>query len=386
MKKKLLIVHNFYRDFGGEDANIQEELEFFENKYDVRFFHADNNDKINFFDILGFLTISNKAINKRFKRELDTFRPDLVYIHNTWFKINLGIFKILNNKKIETVVKIHNFRYDCSRYFLQKNHLKNKKICSACGFETHNGFLFNRYYKESFLKSFLLILYSKKYFKILTSNKFNIISINNFQKKKLEEAGVVQNRLKVIYNPINFEVIQSSKLNEKSLIYAGRISVEKGVDKLIKAFELSDLADFKLNIVGEGDMKAELQNIYRNRKNIKFLGHTSNSMVLSYIKNATAVVTATTLYEGQPRLLCEASSLKTVSIYPSFGGMDEFFPKNYKLSFEQFNYKDLVDKLNLLLDDEFLQKASENVYTFLLEKLNSKEIINNFDSLFKVKN
>jgi glycosyltransferase involved in cell wall biosynthesis len=386
MKKKLLIVHNFYRDFGGEDANIQEELEFFENKYDVRFFHADNNDRINFYDILSFLTVSNKSINKRFKRELDTFRPDLVYIHNTWFKINLGIFKILNNKKIETVVKIHNFRYDCSRYFLKKNHLKNKKICSACGLEKHNGFLFNRYYKESFLKSFLLILYSKKYFKILTSNKFNIISINNFQKKKLEEDGVIPNKLKVIYNPINFEVIQSSKLNEKSLIYAGRISVEKGVDQLIKAFELSDLADFKLNIIGEGDMKAELQNIYRNNKNIKFLGHTSNSMVLSYIKNATAVVTATTLYEGQPRLLCEASSLKTVSIYPSFGGMDEFFPKDYKLSFEQFNYKDLVDKLNLLLDDEFLQKVSENVYTFLLEKLNSKEINNNFDSLFKVKN
>ena len=170
------------------------------------------------------------------------------------------------------------------------------------------------------------------------------------------------------------------------MIYAGRISKEKGVDQLIKAFELSDLADFKLNIVGEGDIKAELQNIYRHNKSIKFLGHTSNSTVLRYIKNSTAVVTATTLYEGQPRLLCEASSLKTVSIYPSFGGMDEFFPKNYKLSFEQFNYKDLVDKLNLLLDDEFLQKVSENVYTFLLEKLNSKEINNNFDSLFKVKN
>ena len=168
MKKKLLIVHNFYRDFGGEDANIQEELEFFENKYDVKFFYANNNDKINFYDILSFLTASNKSINKRFKKELDTFRPDLVYIHNTWFKINLGIFKILDIKKIKTVVKIHNFRYDCSRFFLQKNHLKNKKICSACGFETDNGFLFNRYYKESFLKSLLLILYSKKYYKILT--------------------------------------------------------------------------------------------------------------------------------------------------------------------------------------------------------------------------
>ena len=36
MKKKLLIVHNFYRDFGGEDANIKEEIEFFEKKYDLK--------------------------------------------------------------------------------------------------------------------------------------------------------------------------------------------------------------------------------------------------------------------------------------------------------------------------------------------------------------
>ena len=28
MKKKLLIVHNFYREFGGEDANIREEINF----------------------------------------------------------------------------------------------------------------------------------------------------------------------------------------------------------------------------------------------------------------------------------------------------------------------------------------------------------------------
>ena len=39
-----------------------------------------------------------------------------------------------------------------------------------------------------------------------------------------------------------------------------------------------------------------------------------------------AVVTATTLYEGQPRLLCEAS-LKTVSIYPSFEAWMNFSQK-----------------------------------------------------------
>ena len=29
------MVHNFYKEFGGEDANIYEEIEFFKKKYDV---------------------------------------------------------------------------------------------------------------------------------------------------------------------------------------------------------------------------------------------------------------------------------------------------------------------------------------------------------------
>ena len=36
--KKLLIVHNFYKDFGGEESNIHEELEYFKKDYEVDFF------------------------------------------------------------------------------------------------------------------------------------------------------------------------------------------------------------------------------------------------------------------------------------------------------------------------------------------------------------
>ena len=67
MKKKLLIVHNFYRDFGGEDANIKEEIEFFEKKYDLKFFYADNNEKINLYDIFSFFILSNKLTKHQFK-------------------------------------------------------------------------------------------------------------------------------------------------------------------------------------------------------------------------------------------------------------------------------------------------------------------------------
>ena len=45
------------------------------------------------------------------------------------------------------------------------------------------------------------------------------------------------------------------------------------------------------------------------------------------------------MFEGQPRILCEASSLKVPSIFPSFGGMDEFFPANYPFHLNSLTMK-----------------------------------------------
>ena len=52
-----------------------------------------------FFDILSFFFKSNIRTNRKFKETLDQFNPDIVYIHNTWFKVNLGIFDILKKEK-----------------------------------------------------------------------------------------------------------------------------------------------------------------------------------------------------------------------------------------------------------------------------------------------
>lgn len=380
MKKKLLIVHNFYREFGGEDANIREEINFFSEKYDIRFFSADNNTKLNLIDIVSFSFRTNILLNKNFKKELLEFNPDAVYVHNTWFKINLGIFKILKKYNINSIIKIHNFRFDCARYYLSKNHLKGESTCSACSFKKKKYPIFNRYYEESLLKSLLLIFYSKKYFKIIKNNFFKIVSISEFQKSVLLNSGIRESSLTVINNPISFESDSEIDIKNNYLIYAGRVSKEKGVNQLIDAWNNSKLSEYDLYIIGEGSQKKILQDKYKN-KNIKFLGQLENKEVLKLIKNAKAVVTATTLFEGQPRLLCEASSLKTVSIYPSFGGMDEFFPKNYPYSFKQYNYDDLILKLNLVLDNELLLDSSESVKNFISTKLDSDNIAEQFNNL-----
>ena len=107
----------------------------------------------------------------------------------------------------------------------------------------------------------------------------------------------------------------------------------------------------------------------------------SNHDTLLEIKNSLAVITATKMYEGQPRLLCEASSYGVPSIYPSFGGMDEFFPLNYSLSFKQFDYEDLKSKIDELENLNKLNKLGESVYDNIASKLNPKKLLEQFQNI-----
>ena len=70
-------------------------------------------------DLITFLTTKNKNSLSLLKNKIDSFNPDIVYIHNTWFKASLGVFDLLEKEKIDTVVKLHNFRYFCTRSFFK---------------------------------------------------------------------------------------------------------------------------------------------------------------------------------------------------------------------------------------------------------------------------
>ena len=369
-------MHNFYKEFGGEDSNIYEEIDFLKKKYEVLFFYEENKKALNVYDLLSFIFRSNIKTNKKFVDTINDFNPDTVYIHNTWFKINLGIFKILKRKKIKVILKIHNFRYKCGKHLTAKKHINPDIRCHACGFEKPFLFFFNKYYSESLLKSIFLYIYSLKYIKILKHYPLTLIVLNEFHKRKLISQGVDDEKIQVIYNPINFENNISVE-KSLSLVYAGRISKEKGVEEVITSWMNSRVSHFTLYIIGEGNLKTTLEKKY-NDINLHFLGHLPNEQVLNYIRNAKAVVTATKLYEGQPRLLCEASSLGTISIYPSFGGMDEFFPKLYKYSFKQFDYQDLERKLNLLNDKIVFEEATNNITMNILQKLDKDNIYSKF--------
>ena len=167
---------------------------------------------------------------------------------------------------------------------------------------------------------------------------------------------------------------EKDSYNEKKedyIVYAGRISDEKGVLELIENFLIVNFRNIKLKIIGEGPGLKDLKNQFKNDK-VVFLGPLSNEETKQQIKSSRGVVTATKLYEGQPTLLCEASMLGVCSVFPNTGGISEFFPKDYTLSFKQYDYKDLQKKLKLLVNtsesQEIELKIINTFQNFLIAK------------------
>ena len=380
--KRILLINTKYRTFGGEDANIIDELGLLKEKYIVEYLEYDNSERVNFFDVIGFFTNSNFSSNKKLQKIIDSFNPDVAYVHNTWFKSNLGIFKVLKKNNIQTLHKIHSFRFDCSRLILSSSHLKSYNYCPACNLNRNKVGFINKYFVNSYFKSILLIIYSKKYFKLITKSNFKLLVISDFHKEYLLRLGLPKSKIYLYSNPINLSnsVRRKYKSDSNYFVYAGRLDSSKGVEELIKAWLELGLTDFKLLIIGDGDLKTYLVNSYRD-KSIEFLDKVDNDEVQGIISESKAVITATRMYEGQPRLLCEASSLGIPSIYPSFGGMNELFPEGYEYSFKQFDYTDLKTKVLMLTDPKISTTQSKLVYEYISDRLNTRKMLNMFSKI-----
>ena len=379
--KKILIIHTNYQNLGGEDIAVNNEVGLLEKYFDVRTVMFSNNKIFNFRQLSSFISSKNKESENLLNKVINEFQPDYAYVHNTWFAGSLSVFELLNKLDIPIILKLHNFRYYCTRTYFRSIHLDGKESCDACGMENKLN-LFNKYFQDSYLKSLFVTIYGKKYFNILRENKIKLLVLTKFHKDFLSNLGINSKNIEILHNYLSTDNINENLKPDNSIIYAGRISKEKGVEELISAFLRANLLNFNLKIIGEGPLSLSLKKKYKEH-NIKFLGELSNKEVLEEIKNAKAVITCTKLFENQPTLLCEASSLGVPSIFPRRGGIEEFFPKSYELMFEPDNYEDLIKKLKIVEQSEALKKIGSKNKEFIEKLISEKKVISNLENIFQ---
>ena len=185
----------------------------------------------------------------------------------------------------------------------------------------------------------------------------------------LSQRGIKKEKLKVINNPVEFngsENISSRKINIKKpyILAVGRLSKEKGFERLIESFSKID-TNVELVFIGEGPEKLNLIKLcalLNIEKRVKFLGFLKNFE--NFYKGARFLV-LTSYYEGWPNVILEAMSFKcpVISFDCDFGPREIIQTNVNGILLEQGNKDLLVMEMKRLLEDDNLHsKLSKNAF------------------------
>ena len=230
----------------------------------------------------------------------------------------------------------------------------------------------------------------RKYFKENYGNKLNkfnyICTVSQGLKNQVEELFpfIKSEKLKVIYNPINFQRIlklstdySEIKENEKELLKNKYICTvcridesQKDLKTLIKAYSKLN-NDIKLIIIGEGPDKENLKK-YVNQmtlNNVYFLGNKKNPYI--WINNCELFILSSK-FEGFGLVLVESLFLNknVISSNCKVGPAEILENGKYGELFEIGNSKELLEKIEKILKEN--------------KKINSKEyVINKFENGFE---
>lgn len=192
---------------------------------------------------------------------------------------------------------------------------------------------------------------------------------------------VPQEKVKLLFNCIDtslFHPLERSTLtinkttygikeHSKVVVFAGRITWEKGIDKILEALDFLKRNDVELLIVGDMNMDAHEKNPYsfkllnmaeKHREKIHFTGYVAHDKLPELYNMADIAVLPSMWEEPAGLTMIEAMACGTPVITTRSGGIPEYvgdaaiiLERNQKLSREIAKYIDLFLNDGTMYDD-----------------------------------
>lgn len=182
----------------------------------------------------------------------------------------------------------------------------------------------------------------------------------------------------VLYNCANLEAIQkispSSKAdysctdNETLIVFAARLIPEKGVLKLIDAFNaLPHSTNAKLVIAGTGALYEDVKQLENDK--IKVVGSLPFEKVIALYKSADVFCLPTDYPEGFPTTVLEAAACRTMLVATDKGGTAEVISDDsFGILIKDNTVQNLTDALlKAATDTEYRSSCTENAYEKVMQ-------------------
>lgn len=381
---KILLVHNDYGKYSGEEAVVDKMSVMLKNLgYDVAQFRMSTEGARDSLagKILGFVAgiycpKGIKAMREALKRE----QPDVVNVHNLYPFISPTALRECKNAGIPVVMTVHNFRLMCPTGLF----MRNGTPCELC-LENGNEWGCVRYNCEhSMLKS---IGYAARNAVARINRHYldcvdRFACITDFQRRKLITAGFPSEKIIVIPNSVDV-VTDASPTVGDYVAYSGRLSYEKGVDLIIEVARRNPNIPFKLaGAARDSELIANLP------KNVQFMGYLSGLSLEEFYGGARFFVMASRCYEGFPMAILESARYFKPMIAPNHGGFTEIIGKNSAQIGKLFPPSDLkaFEKtvLNLWEDEAEVYRLGQLAHKKLINEYSVEVISKKWNDLLEI--
>lgn len=271
----------------------------------------------------GLKMLYSFEAKKKLEHLIQDENPDIAHLNIFQSQLTGAIVDVLKKHKIPMVYTMHDLKALCPCYTM----FTHGKICEKCVSSNYFHCVKNRCMKDSLAKSALAAVESSIYRLDKTYKKLDlIITPSEFYKKKLESAHITNVPIIHMKNflPEGTEFVSEQIIGEYYL-YFGRLSKEKGVHTLLKAYKKSRIKN-PLYIVGTGPIENELK--IRIKKmglvdNVKMLGFKTGEELNNLVKNCMCVILPSEWYENGPYTIMEAQAAGKPCIVSNNGGLPE---------------------------------------------------------------
>lgn len=386
---KILQINKFYYKKGGSETHFIDLIELLrKNAHEVSVFSTENVKNIeakkgdyfineiemnlsNFKN--GFNIFYNRQAIKALKKIISDNRPDVVHVHNISHHFSPAILKVFEKANIPVIMTVHDYKLICPNYKL----FNSQGICKKCIGGNYYQCALNKCVKNSYLASLVMALEAywvrwKKYYDLVDI----FIAPSHFMRNALISGGI--NPKKVIYLP-NFLKNNGSSFDdkkkdeEKYILSFGRLSEEKGLDCLIKAFGDINDKEIILKIAGEGPASAVLKKLTKKlglEKKVDFVGHKPGEELKKMIMESQFVIVPSLWYENAPYTILESYAFGKAVLGSKIGGISELIKENETgLTFKTEDCAELTDKINYLLNNEGKSRTMGEAGRLFLRKL-----------------
>lgn len=336
---RIVVVHNRYRQRGGEDAVVASEVELLRARgHAVQLYQRDNHE----LDDIGPLRASSQTLwSQRTAAEIGAlcaaFRADVIHAHNTFALVSPSLYWAASRAGVPVVQTLHNYRLLC----VQGMFRMQDRVCEDCLGRVPWRGVVRRCYRNSAAQSAALagVVTLHRMLGTFHERVTRFIALNEFCRRKFIEGGLPAGRIAVKPNFVDVAP-PSPAAARRGALFVGRLSAEKGIDTLLGA--LDRVAGIEAEVVGSGPEAARVAAHARARP----LGWLGAGAVLERMRAAAYLVMPSVWFECFPRTLVEAFASGLPVIASRIGALEEMVEHGRTgLLFEPGSAEDLARQL-----------------------------------------